>query len=1558
MKKITNPTAGMGNPMWYEWLVGLLYALDMLNPDNNIKSVTLQASKLQGLDDVVVNYNDGLAKCIQVKHTREQDSLTFSDLIRNDKQKNNSYIYKFSTDWLNALSIYGECRAILFTNRSIGKQKYDVKKEDIEGYERPPLYKFWPYIKEKIKDASSLKDVVVKEEWEEAWKEILNEMSSLDDDQKLLFLKNFDIQTDQEDLNEIKDSVGKKLSEYFKVGPIITTQLYQKLSYALMQWTTTLRKSEEITKEDLLEALSLASDNYKGIHFIPTNEPFFKSRIEFVNNLEEKLSNREYPMVFLYGNPGTGKTNIVSHLTNKVNSVITLRFYAFKPLTSNDLYLSADKGVSDPRALWGDLLIQLRKLLKGKIAKYKVPVSNELLSTVDELRDEVIRLSVALAKETNKTTVIAIDGIDHAARSGKDNTFLQTLIPPEAIPKEICFLIAGQPTYDYHSYPTWLKEDDVLSIEVPQLDEDDILELFKQSKSNIPSNDLKMAARIVNNHAHGNTLSVIFAVQEAKKCETLEQIEKRLSEVKLSSGISSYYEYIWKSALENIPSNFFYVDMLLAGVLSLINKRISPKMIDDIYGDNSINVYAWNRILQKMYPIVIEEKEGYRVFHNDVRIYLSKYLKSNISSFIEVASKIANYYLLKSDDVVSKHELIFKLLDYADRGSDYINIFTTDYVMEAIEVGRPIHELMEQLDLTLKSLKYIDDLKELRELTCAVATLYQFFQSMQWADIQYKPVVPVQDILESEKRVVPKSLLTIDDLKGMLDDVNLLVEYDEIDRGKNILINWLGEIELEDLLDILVENNSLDEVKLDSNLSYELEELFKTMGELYQYTGFNSKAPNIEELSKRYKLARAFFTKGWLDKGRLLLDKDSIERTIKNIYVYFPDDLQSYIIALMDSNIVDIVIKLTHKYEELKFTNPFKTRLATWSIINGVEKHYEDLISDIISKEFNYIDDIYNLNTFNDFVFIAFILSYSGMNPDKILELFFSTYRDGKSKAGERDHLAAFCLILVSMYLGFMYRCIIKGNAGEDLKIEDYERYVYILLDERNIFGRYEINSIEIEKYLLKQYIDIAKKIDGRYIDAIYKIIVEKAENNEPIRYIDIYWEFLKDKRETRVLEDIFDYWMSEEGIVWNEDIGSLMDISEDFINKAYNMGWDEKAKKAKEILNHKYIGYIGRKEYSLYIPLKWYEKLDGYVDNVWKDYGITLLNISENASKLGENSAAASIDSAIAESAGREGYEALWEFANLTNNWDSNWINTIFDGVISSLETHNFSEEELINIWKISTKKFYIRDIGDRYDINQKLGRIYIIDIKEAIILAADRLGYLDISDKMKAIDDYAFELERLSKEDYGYSISKRWFEDSTSDNKFVNDFTYRISQLSVEESYECLLEEFNSRRDSFRWDFIVEFINKIKAERKSEINNYLDKMLKLLLSREISDYWQYDGINRAYEAIIPYLEAEEIKVILNDILSRYFSIKESDYERRIFQLNNDLEDFAYCYYDTLPQTESIEVLNLILDMHEKWLTGNGILPMKIYYKLEDEIELPTSWMDFLDKFQRRIFY
>ena len=84
MKYTADTKPGMGDPYWYEWSVGQKYIIDMLNPDNEIKHVELQADVALGLDDVVITYMDGHKKFVQVKHTRANDTLTFGDLVTID----------------------------------------------------------------------------------------------------------------------------------------------------------------------------------------------------------------------------------------------------------------------------------------------------------------------------------------------------------------------------------------------------------------------------------------------------------------------------------------------------------------------------------------------------------------------------------------------------------------------------------------------------------------------------------------------------------------------------------------------------------------------------------------------------------------------------------------------------------------------------------------------------------------------------------------------------------------------------------------------------------------------------------------------------------------------------------------------------------------------------------------------------------------------------------------------------------------------------------------------------------------------------------------------------------------------------------------------------------------------------------------------------------------------------------------------------------------------------------------------------------------------------------
>lgn len=114
---------GMGDPYWYEWSVGQQYIIDMLNPDNKILYVELQANVQLGLDDVVVTYENGKKLFVQVKHTRTENTLTFGDLVsvNQDKEETSKYslLGELAKSWNDEKNNYQDAKILLFTNRKV-----------------------------------------------------------------------------------------------------------------------------------------------------------------------------------------------------------------------------------------------------------------------------------------------------------------------------------------------------------------------------------------------------------------------------------------------------------------------------------------------------------------------------------------------------------------------------------------------------------------------------------------------------------------------------------------------------------------------------------------------------------------------------------------------------------------------------------------------------------------------------------------------------------------------------------------------------------------------------------------------------------------------------------------------------------------------------------------------------------------------------------------------------------------------------------------------------------------------------------------------------------------------------------------------------------------------------------------------------------------------------------------------------------------------------------------------------------------------------------------------
>lgn len=296
----SNETAGIGDPYWYEWSVGLQRVLDMLDPANAIKSVTIQADELQGLDDVIVDYQDGRRRCVQVKHTREAASITFGDLVAG------GLLNALAVPWREALRAGRPCTAELYTNRAVGRRAWTPRDG---GPTRPALFEFWPHLKSEARRRATLDEIEVPQQWAGAWDE-WKAATSLTSSEQLDFIRSLEIVWDSPALEETEALLKQRLQTLFSCSAHQAGELLAALDTALRRWTTTTRATREITQEVAYAALGLPTEADFSNHLIAPPEPFFPSRVRFCDDVAAHLRSVDSRTLFLVGNPGSGKTSV------------------------------------------------------------------------------------------------------------------------------------------------------------------------------------------------------------------------------------------------------------------------------------------------------------------------------------------------------------------------------------------------------------------------------------------------------------------------------------------------------------------------------------------------------------------------------------------------------------------------------------------------------------------------------------------------------------------------------------------------------------------------------------------------------------------------------------------------------------------------------------------------------------------------------------------------------------------------------------------------------------------------------------------------------------------------------------------------------------------------------------------------------------------------------------------------------------------------------------------------------------------------------------------------
>ncbi|MED4954769.1 ATP-binding protein [Paenibacillus macerans] len=1386
-----NYSSGVHDPYWYESYIGLEFVLKMLDTDSGIESVAFQSRQIDKLDDVVVKYTDGSSMCIQVKHTREGDSLTLSDLITPKSRSNSSLLRDMAGAWKEGSEVIPNCIPAIYTNRQWGKKAARSR----NGRIYPSLFEFWTELEGEMVRKACISDIEMSPAYIHAWNDLLVQLDILGDDTvKYEFLRKLKLHPNRPDLADLELQMCEMIGRIFGVASSsIQTDILNKLIASLRIWTTSIQgRVEFVTPEDVYNQLSISALNDNSDHRIDPPIPFFKSRLNFMEQLLEHLRAGKYPIIFLKGSPGSGKSSLVSQIADETKT-IDLRYHAFKPIMPEMKEIPADAGRTvDPRIFWTELLDQLRRKFEGRLYRYQVPIRSDYMS-VDEIRDHSLRLAQELSKIKGKTTVIAVDGIDHAARAGYINpkyeeTFLQWLVHPDKVPPGVLFLLAGQPPESYPAYPQWLKEqrDNVLQLEIPNVTESDIRQMLLPCFS---MEYLEPAVKVIREAAADNTLAAVFAVKEASTCFSVEELVERLQARKLHDGISAYYDQIWIHAVQKVQNkipHIAYLNEKLSGYFSLSSERLDGKTLKAIFADFSISEFDWTYLLKDLEPLILEKEEGkFVLFHNDVRVYFMRYIRNRHDILSNIAGSLADFYLAESAYKIARHADLFSLLKQSGRMEESVIIFNPSYIMEAWAIRRPVSEIISQCLEVLAIVKERKSWREIGGVLEAFRTVYQLLSSYQKANEQNYFVeedMRTPAFVFSEGLVKPPEDWNLQLLENVFEDVHCLVKHDEYNRARHIMDRWFRRqgVSPVQLLNLLPKYDVYESIIIQDKLDKRFLQFVREWGKATVRTSSDVWSVVTDDLQNHSERQVAnYYFDGFFEEA-LTRCRFSFFRYLKKYLEHLsPDKKDTLAERIIDNQRWAELRYFLKKCDHQTTSLQYRIKLAMYSAI--VDYETERFVQPVVDEGYDILDHKkmnYEIDT-KLYSYVCFLRGWINPEDDleqgakEALQTYYSYGRDLRTEEW-------ISLLLHGFYrLGAYYRQSIQKGAKLSKKNVYYIFNLIIRLYDidQSYYGLLD-GYIELRSLLMRITMFLSRHNEA--LDKVLYPVIRDSMTEGDIFYLDmeLVWDFLNSHGDQASMELIFYRWVNNKGLIWQEGLEKGIHWSEKFSKLAGKYQMQKKARELKDMVALKWFSMTIKQSTSIGIPIRWLELLLEARPILWKEQGQALLNLSKLLSNSQEVDCVKCIVLAAAQ---KDGVEALWSLFHENSMLDVNDFSkysVIFDVLIRVLKDCIVTEEDLTAIWFLTVGGLSWRD---------RRSRAYIEDMRKCILKAAHRLGYTNLGEFMKLSTPYHFDIHNNRDRD---NRPKRWFE--TRWNRYPHwdstrkQMERKIRKLSLDEAFE----------------------------------------------------------------------------------------------------------------------------------------------------------------------------
>ncbi|QDV13485.1 hypothetical protein CA51_33750 [Rosistilla oblonga] len=1315
-------TSGLHDPYYYESFVGLLEVVKLLNPDEDVASVLFQGSDTIKWDDVSAGLKDGGKRCYQIKHTRENASITFGDLVAKD-DKGRTLIGDLFKGAVESGLLDSKNRLILFTNRKAGSERSKRKNGDA----RPKLLKFWKALKKQIDSDVPIGAVTVDVDDQPAWKEWLGCFPSGKEPEVAKFLKLLEIKTSEDELEGIESRIKSMLTDSLGSSAALTETLYKSLVTALRKWTTTGWHADDtsrtVVSESVCEALAIEPSELDYGTPPPPPTPYFESRVPFAKDLESELKKQAgLPVVFLSGDAGSGKTSCVSWLTTQrkdefFDCAVNARFFCFEPIRPEKPFIDPDASKVTAVELWGSLLTQIRILLRGRLSECRVPVRNDLLKW-SEMREHVLRLADFIGAERGAKFVIAIDGIDHAARAAQVNPdqvreFFRSIPSPDQLAdKNVRLLIAGQPEQFYpDQYPNWLKLDhpNVDGRILPAIKVKDVEQLLHDCDLTIPVDQIETAARMIFELTKGSTLATVFSVAEASMASTVDELEASLKERRLSDTLTDYYQSIWTSALSDRPE----VSCCLACAISLSRTHITAAELAIAFQSWDLPEAMWQACLIKLKPLLEQHADGYRIRHNDVRVFLAqKFQGSPPEQKRSVCEELANFYC--SDPAanrISAHLQLPELLRLAGQPQRLADIFDTDWVLEGVSLDIPYKQLWDEAAAAAEQLSANGCWNNVVSVACGMQTLDRLTDDADHGPTRAPVSVPT--ILSTESLVRPTDHWTSKLVCSVVRDIGELCGGSELARAKGLIQRWFQGLNLKEILD-LIPDSTTQSISLFASKEGELDEslkiAFRDLGACCAQLNIAIQCPHLKDLNKIERTALKSFEEGFCNEKTSDSNSNaSLDDVFGINKPFFISNIESSIRNLASNEDWSLVCEWLETLSADLLTSEFLAETTWYALKSGVANK-EKWLAPLSSLTMGLQDlntngmDNYSRGNIRAFTCVAGAIGWTRSDVDPIDIPSVILRQLGQIE--KRFEAQVKTLLLAAGCVGRLERDALGDSAGQKTTISPV-RIGEIL---RVLWGNsFWAGLFEHAAELAEQIVGVCKRLGGEYEAIAQEAAVAVAPNCPLGRRMKSIWNLVRNAGKPELLRNWMSHHIGDEGAAFKHSNSSVVETIDDLKPYALEIGLDELFNSASERTRWMLIDYRDRKEYAFQEVGLWFEFAIAQQPDIWTDQGWKLWQLCENCRlKYAHNSFSSSVYHATLGAAmnfGAAGWLSLIE-STLDNVDDESWHQWARDWVVSgtifssTVESFEFADRQPEALWALAVGFSYWFSDTDNSDL------------------------------------------------------------------------------------------------------------------------------------------------------------------------------------------------------------------------------------------------------------------